>query len=44
MDEPGNFQTFRLGLFGLDKLYNVSRTVAKIDEALCQIMDVERDD
>ena len=43
-DEPGNFQTFRLGLFGLDKLHNVNRTVAKIDEALCQIMDVERDD
>ncbi len=26
-DEPENFQTFRIGLFGLDKLRNVQRTV-----------------
>ena len=33
-DEPAGFQTFRLGLFGLDKLQNVDETVAKLDETL----------
>lgn len=33
-DEPEDFQTFRLGLFGLDKLHNVDRSVATLDEAL----------
>lgn len=37
-DEPEDFQTFRLGLFGLDKLNNVERTVAKLGEALRQIV------
>jgi len=37
-DEPEDFQTFRLGLFGLDKLHNVDRTVEKLDEALSQIL------
>ena len=37
-DEPEDFQTFRLGLFGLDKLKNVDRTVQKLDEALSQIL------
>ncbi len=37
-DEPEDFQTFRLGLFGLDKLHNVDRTVEKLDEALNQIL------
>jgi len=27
-DEPENFQTFRLGLFGLDKLHNIDRSIA----------------
>jgi len=36
-DEPADFQTFRFGLFGLDKLQDVDRTVAKLDEALTQI-------
>jgi len=36
-DEPEDFQTFRLGLFGLDKLQNVDRTVEKLEEALNQI-------
>jgi len=26
-DEPENFQTFRLGLFGLDKLHNIDRSI-----------------
>ena len=33
-DEPDDFQTFRLGLFGLDKLHNVERSVATLEEAL----------
>jgi aspartate aminotransferase-like enzyme len=37
-DEPKDFQTFRLGLFGLDKLQNVDRTVETIKEALSRIL------
>jgi aspartate aminotransferase-like enzyme len=37
-DEPEDFQTFRLGLFGLDKLHNINRTVEKLNEALSQIL------
>ena len=33
-DEPEGFKTFRLGLFGLDKLHNVDRTVATLEAAL----------
>lgn len=33
-DEPESFQTFRLGLFGLDKLHNIDRTVANLESAL----------
>ena len=36
-DEPDDFKSFRLGLFGLDKLHNVERTVEKIESALNQI-------
>jgi aspartate aminotransferase-like enzyme len=36
-DEPEDFQTFRLGLFGLDKLQNIDRTVASLEEALNQL-------
>ena len=36
-DEPDDFQTFRIGLFGLDKLHNVDRSVAKLAEALDKI-------
>ncbi|MEM7112886.1 MAG: aminotransferase class V-fold PLP-dependent enzyme [Chloroflexota bacterium] len=36
-DEPEDFQTFRLGLFGLDKLNNVDRTVATFEATLNQI-------
>jgi len=37
-DEPENFKTFRLGLFGLDKLQNVDRTVETLGKALNQII------
>ena len=36
-DEPDDFQTFRLGLFGLDKLHNIDRTVATLEHALDNI-------
>ncbi len=36
-DEPEDWKTFRIGLFGLDKLYHIERTVAKLDQALSQI-------
>ena len=34
VDEPQGFSTFRLGLFGLDKLYDVEATVARLEAAL----------
>ena len=37
-DEPEAFRTFRLGLFGLDKLHNVARSVATLDKALSQVL------
>jgi aspartate aminotransferase-like enzyme len=33
-DEGDNFNTFRIGLFGLDKLANVDRTVGQLQHAL----------
>jgi aspartate aminotransferase-like enzyme len=33
-DEPENFRSFRLGLFGLDKLNNIDRTVEMLEKAL----------
>jgi aspartate aminotransferase-like enzyme len=36
-NEPADFQTFRIGLFGLDKLMDVDRTVAKLETVLNQI-------
>lgn len=36
-DEPESFQTFRLGLFGLDKLQNIDRTVASLEEAVDKV-------
>ena len=34
VDEPADFQTFRIGLFGLDKLRDVDATVARLSAAL----------
>jgi aspartate aminotransferase-like enzyme len=36
-DEPADFKTFRVGLFGLDKLGNVPRTVGNVERALAGI-------
>ena len=33
-DEPEGFRTFRIGLFGLDKLHNIERTVDHLRSAL----------
>ncbi|MGB7319244.1 MAG: aminotransferase class V-fold PLP-dependent enzyme [Planktotalea sp.] len=37
-DEPDDFRTFRLGLFGLDKLYDVDGTVARLSKVLDQVL------
>jgi aspartate aminotransferase-like enzyme len=36
-DEGENFSTFRLGLFGLDKLQNVDRTVASLKSVIDEV-------
>jgi aspartate aminotransferase-like enzyme len=33
-DEPDDFSTFRIGLFGLDKLLDIERTLAYLNDAL----------
>ncbi|SMC72002.1 aminotransferase class V-fold PLP-dependent enzyme [Primorskyibacter flagellatus] len=37
-DEPEGFSTFRLGLFGLDKLADVDATVARLETALDAVL------
>ena len=37
-DEPDDFQSFRLGLFGLDKLHNIDQTVERLEKAIDQII------
>ena len=37
-DEPADFMTFRVGLFGLEKLHNVPRSVAQLSAALDAIL------
>jgi aspartate aminotransferase-like enzyme len=37
-DEPEDFRTFRIGLFGLDKLHNAERTVGALDKVLSEIL------
>ena len=36
--ESAQFQTFRIGLFGMDKLMNMDRTVSHLDEALRKLV------
>jgi aspartate aminotransferase-like enzyme len=36
-DEPEDFKTFHIGLFGLDKLKNIDRTVTRLDKILKEI-------
>ena len=37
-DEPADFMSFRVGLFGLEKWHNVDRTVAQLAAALDRIL------
>ncbi len=37
-DEPADFRTFRLGLFGLDKLYDVPGTLARLRRVTDQVL------
>lgn len=39
-DEPADFMTFRIGLFGLDKLHNPDRCVAQLEAALDEMVPV----
>ena len=39
-DESGDFRTFRVGLFGLDKLSDVDGTVAKLEAVLDRLAEV----
>lgn len=37
-DEPEGFRTFRIGLFGLDKLHYIDRTIANLSKALEKVL------
>lgn len=37
-DEPSDFQTFRIGLFGLDKLTDIDRTVSNLKSAVDKVL------
>jgi len=37
-DEPNDYSTFRLGLFGLDKLYDVDATVLRLEAVLNKVL------
>lgn len=37
-DEPADFRTFRLGLFGLDKLYDVEATLGRLRPVLDRVL------
>jgi len=39
-DEPADFRTFRMGLFGLEKWHNVDRTLGHIRQALGSVAPV----
>jgi aspartate aminotransferase-like enzyme len=41
-DEPANFMTFRIGLFGLEKLHNIDRSVEHISMALDKLGFIEK--
>ena len=38
VDEPDGFSTFRLGLFGLDKLYDVDGTVGRLRKVVDEVL------
>ena len=39
--ESADFQTFRIGLFGMDKLMNIDRTISLLDDALGKITQIQ---
>lgn len=39
--EPADYKTFRIGLFGIDKLKDVDAAVARFESALSKVMDAE---
>jgi aspartate aminotransferase-like enzyme len=41
-DEPKDFMTFRIGLFGLEKLHHIDRSVGHLSAALDQLGFVEK--
>jgi aspartate aminotransferase-like enzyme len=36
--DDADFQTFRIGLFGLEKLHNIERTVSPLEQTLDEVM------
>ena len=42
-DEGTDFQTFRVGLFGLEKLHNIDRTVRQLETALAGVLPSSQD-
>ena len=40
-DEPQDYRSFRLGLFGLDKLKDVDAAVARLEAALDQVLEAQ---
>lgn len=40
-DEPADFSTFRLGLFGLDKLIDVEAALLRFDETLNRVLNTQ---
>jgi aspartate aminotransferase-like enzyme len=40
-DEPADFRTFRMGLFGLEKWHNVQRTLQQLRTALDAVAPAE---
>ena len=42
-DEGTDFQTFRVGLFGLEKLHNIDRTVRQLETALAGVLPSNQD-
>ncbi len=41
-DEPADFKSFRIGLFGLDKLHHIERTVGTLEMALAHVMSAAK--
>ena len=39
-DEPADFQTFRIGLFGLDKIGNIERTISIFEKTLDTVINL----